>query len=1696
MEENTTLDFNGSEPELDTTGHAVAAEESLMNEPEPASEEIEHPAVLSETSPTEIAREPFDEPSRVDVNARPRRDWSRYAVPLALGLILLLGAVFRFTGVNWDENQHLHPDERFLTMVETAIQIPKSVGGYLDTAKSPLNPYNNNFGTFVYGTFPLFLVRFIGEFLSKAGYDQIYLVGRYMSGLFDLLTVLIIFFIGRRLYDTRVGLLAALFVAASVLDIQQSHFFTVDTFANVPLVLAFWYTLDVAQGRGGWRSFILAGAFFGLSLAARINLAPFAGILALAAVMRLVNLVKEVQQVHVSAPALQVSRTFAFAADALAQSGDAALAYPERTTRVVRLGPVMLEVEATRKSSVAIAEQEQVAEHVASTWLNNLTAVAIGMMLAALAAFVVFRLAQPYAFKGLLGLNPKFLSDISYVRDLIGGQVDYPPGHQWTDRTPYVFPWVNMVLWGLGPALGIAGWLGFAFAGVEMVRSHKWQHLLAFMWVGGLFLYMGQQFALTDRYFLPLYPFLALFAAYFLIWLWDQARASFANAKGNARPGFRAAARTLSALALIVTVGYTIFWAAAFTTIYTRPVSRIAASRWIYQNISPGTFLGNEHWDDPIPMRVDNKDGFSIYHGVELKLYDEDTPEKREQMVQWLDQVDYIFETSNRLYASIPRLPLRYPLATKYYEWLFDGQLGFELDQTFTSRPKFLGVEINDDNAEESFTVYDHPKVLMFKKSASYSHENTLALLNGVDLSRLVRQKPLDYALSHGAYQLTPADAQADYKGGTWSDIFNPDDFVNRVPVAVWLLLLEVLGLVAFPITFTVLRALPDRGYAFAKSLGVLALGWGAWTLASYHLLPFSRLNIALVLLALVIVSLVVALRQWRAIAAFARRNIGTLLFEEFIFLAFFSAFLLIRMGNPDLWHPSFGGEKPMDFAYLNAAIKTTWFPAYDPWFAGGYINYYYFGQVVSATLVRFTGVVPEVAYNLLLPMYFGLTALGAFGVAFNLVVAAGNRQLVVSDEDAEGTSAVSRRRALVAGLLAAIFVLVLGNLGELGVVAKAAMSLGQSTSSRVPGFAGLYSFFTGAVTWIVSRKTPPISTGDYYWTATRVIPETINEFPFFTFLYADLHAHLMSLAFTLVALAFAVHAVLIRARFKMYDLVVLALVLGGLRAMNTWDYPTYLAVIGAAMVIGFYVGRSRGDEASAGVRELIERYLCVVVLAFIQILLLVVSTNSLGVKVTTDVATYALILIFAVVLGSSVVGWNVDPRRIVSAIGWRFVALVALGIALYWPFVSNYGTAYSNVELWKDKRTSLQDYLIVHGIFLFFVGTYLIVENLRARQRATADGETVATRAESTNASRGILYVLPALAVLDLALIVFNLRVFAFVLPLVALGVWLVLRRDETPIRRLIGLLMLVALLMTLVVEGVTLKGDIGRMNTVFKFYLQAWVMFGVSAAAGVALIADRLLPKRSRTTVSTSQSVLIEPERLPPADLQTTELLQPVLQPATAQPAGSQFIDLKRAWIGFAGLLLFVGLLYPIFATAAKVRDRFVPTLPPGLNGMDYMREARYAENGHEFPLGGDYDAIQWLRENVKGSPVIAEGNAGLYHWGDRVSINTGLPTIIGWDWHTKQQYSLMSGEVIDRRLEDLKSLYNTPDAQLALTLLHRYNVSYVYVGQMERAIYDARGLSKFDALAQSGKLETVYDDGGTKIYRVTDAANAFVP
>jgi uncharacterized membrane protein len=267
--------------------------------------------------------------------------------------------------------------------------------------------------------------------------------------------------------------------------------------------------------------------------------------------------------------------------------------------------------------------------------------------------------------------------------------------------------------------------------------------------------------------------------------------------------------------------------------------------------------------------------------------------------------------------------------------------------------------------------------------------------------------------------------------------------------------------------------------------------------------------------------------------------------------------------------------------------------------------------------------------------------------------------------------------------------------------------------------------------------------------------------------------------------------------------------------------------------------------------------------------------------------------------------------------------------------------------------------------------------------------------------------------------------------------------RKDLPDAKRVVLFMTGTALFLTLFVELVVLSGDIGRMNTVFKFYLQAWVLFAVSAAAAGGWLFSEMRQWN---------------------------------------------FNMRVIWQVFLALLLAAAALFPIIGTGAKVRDRMAADAPYTLDGMAFMPYSEYADLSSVYDLSQDYQAIQWLQQNVAGSPVIVEGHTPEYRWGNRMTIYTGLPSVLGWRNHQNQQRIAGPPEFLPERAEAIPAFYNTTDADEAAAFLETYGVKYVIVGQLERTYYPGPGLAKFELL--DGVLwQEVFRVGDTVIYKVIE-------
>ena len=400
-----------------------------------------------------------------------------------------------------------------------------------------------------------------------------------------------------------------------------------------------------------------------------------------------------------------------------------------------------------------------------------------------------------------------------------------------------------------------------------------------------------------------------------------------------------------------------------------------------------------------------------------------------------------------------------------------------------------------------------------------------------------------------------------------------------------WLITVELIGLAAFPLAFYLLPRLADRGFTLSKPLGILLVSYLFWLLGLAHIPTVQPIAIALVLL-VAAASAYIAYRNFDALREFIVREWRTIVIAEAIFLVFFIGWTLFRSYDPFINHT----EQPMDLALLSASINSQVGHPEDPWLRGEPVSYYYFGYWMMGALSQISAIQSHISYNLALALIPAMSAMGIFGIVFNMVrmdkacsgvAGTDSMSTVRASVSAALADSTHRKLAIIAGIAAALFLVIVSNLE------------GVLEFMRLNGM-GSQSFYD----WIRINDlpgpivTPPLSwtPPDFWWWfhASRVIntfdgvhfiDNTIQEFPFFSFLLGDMHPHVMSIPFIALFIGIALNIYRLPSDFwrnyrSVYPYAIVltaALVLGGLGFNNLWDMPTFAALLIGILALKAY---------------------------------------------------------------------------------------------------------------------------------------------------------------------------------------------------------------------------------------------------------------------------------------------------------------------------------------------------------------------------------------------------------------------------------------------------------------------------------------------------------------------------------------------
>jgi uncharacterized membrane protein len=864
-----------------------------------------------------------------------------------------------------------------------------------------------------------------------------------------------------------------------------------------------------------------------------------------------------------------------------------------------------------------------------------------------------------------------------------------------------------------------------------------------------------------------------------------------------------------------------------------------------------------------------------------------------------------------------------------------------------------------------------------------------------------------------------------------------------------------LLGFAALPVTLRFLRFLPERGYAFAKPLAILLWVYPFWLLGVLGFLQNSFGALALVIVVLTVVSWGLVRGRGDASAiTWLRANWRYVLVAEAVFAVAFVAFAYFRAFNPEIT----ATEKPMEFMFLNSILRSETFPPRDAWLSGFAISYYYLGYVIVAALSKLGSIPSGYAFNLGLTMTYALTAVGAFGMVFNLISAAQTR-----------LESGTRRRSLAPyafGILAVFLVLVIGNLQGAVEVAYNA-NLGPREQYARLNLHGL-------------EEITPSGNGIpqdnwWWWRASRVVNDTspngghvevIDEFPSFSFLLGDLHPHVLSLPFCLLALAVAFNLLLAppHLTFNLPDLaralatprmLLTALVVGALGMLNTWDIVTYGIIIASA----FFIAQFRG--AGTVTRRVLMSSGAFLVVLFVGGYLLFLpfymgfASQARGVvpEIFNKTPLHAYLIMFGIFvfvyasLLFKLLGWQRVLPYLLFAVGG---ALLGWGVTFLplpvfssqdspWFWVGAgavFGFALAVARVLFLSRDDLSRDLSTWTLLILFVPVVIAILGfavlwLRPSLQAELAGSIPVADGESVASSllRTLFTALVSNPGVFLLLAVFLAASVTLLRVLMTSGG--AVARDAVNVTPTLFVLLLglVGFALTFGVEFLYIRDSFGtRMNTVFKLYYQSWLMLAIACAFGAFY-----LWQSSRPTA-------------------------------------------RALWLGAFSFLFALSMIYPALAYPNRANNFESGNGLPTLDGWRWVERV--------FP--DDYAAIEWVRGNVPRDSVILEAAGAQYSFDNRVSVATGLSTVLGWGGHEFQWRG--NSEESDPRARDIEEIYRTRDLARARELLDDYRVSYVIVGDIERGKYKLAQPS-IDKFAKMGEM--VFEQGGMRVYRVGSAS-----
>jgi len=832
-----------------------------------------------------------------------------------------------------------------------------------------------------------------------------------------------------------------------------------------------------------------------------------------------------------------------------------------------------------------------------------------------------------------------------------------------------------------------------------------------------------------------------------------------------------------------------------------------------------------------------------------------------------------------------------------------------------------------------------------------------------------------------------------------------------------WYFFIVLIGWLVFPLTFHFFRRIPDRGFTVSKILGLLLAGFIHWFMNSLGLSQNTPGGIWAAIVILAVFGLW-SIHQngftnmWKWITL----NLRLVLVVEVVFLLAFIGMAWLRSYNPDI----FGTEKPMELMFINSILRSPTFPPQDAWLAGYSISYYYFGYVMVAFISMLTSTPAGVAFNLAIALIFALTFTAAFGILLNLIAR-------MHEPEAEGKS--NLLRWVPVSLIAPILLLVVGNFYGILDVLHAHHVFAETQVPAIWFQTGSINSETQTVIspqvvsgrinfwdWMDLKQLGPIPARDVpfqgiqqgnWFFASRTIhdrnlmgydPEAIDEFPAFSFLLADLHPHVLGLPFVLLVILMSFEWLLDMRLRKEEDspaaitwkrIGISAVVLGSLIFLNTWDFPFYVFLFLLSGSLAHFFQHEEGWNWKS----------------------LILFLRPMGWVVLLSVLLYLPFLLTLQSQAGGIIPNVIYPtkfRQLFVMFGPLLIGVVCLMLAVVRKFKKE-----------VDFKTSWK---ITGGFLVMMILITILLVILMLSNPETANLVNSAISPFTLNEALGWLLIR---RVVEGGTLLLGLLLMAG-----SIAILWGLRKQGSESILFVFALVITGTLLLLGPEFVYLRDNFGwRMNTLFKFYFQIWILWAISASFGFWYLLKRV-------------------------------------------QGWSRVIALVFMIAGFlTGIVYTIG---TIQSTTAGIRNS-VETggmRKPTLDGLAF----------YSLYHPDDWALIQWFNTNVEESAVVLEGTKGAY-WvegrSSRVSMMTGLPTLMGWVNHEAQWRGNDFASVATRE-NDIRMIYTERDWTITEQLLDQYDITYVVFSPLEREWYGGVQQSKFDL-----NLRRVFEYGDFVIY-----------